>query len=188
MRFSSVRRAIATRLSSILAIAMLAITSGCVASGPPVGPLASAAGMSSATLAFESIDGPPPAVFTRLVAALNDAAEARRVPVVSRNGPATYRVRAYVSAVVEGSTTSFAWVWDVYDTDRRRALRLTGQEPVPATGRPRDAWSAADDEVLRRIARNGMERVAAFLRAPGASAVAFAPEAVGPVAALAPRP
>ena len=108
--------------------------------------------------------------------------------MVSRNGPATYRVRGYVSALVEGDKTTFAWVWDVYDTNRQRALRLTGEEPAPATGRPRDAWSAADDEVLRRIARNGMERIAGFLNAPGASAVAFAPEAVGPVAALAPRP
>ena len=30
-----------------------------------------------------------------------------------------------------------------------------------------DAWTAADDEVLRRMSRTGMERIAAFLNTPG---------------------
>ena len=66
--------------------------------------------------------------------------------------------------MVEGGKPSFAWVWDVYDADKRRALRISGEEP--ATGRARDAWSAADDQVLRGMARSGMERIAAFLGAP----------------------
>ena len=38
----------------------------------------------NATVAFESIDGPPPATFRKLVQKLNEEAEARKVPVVSR--------------------------------------------------------------------------------------------------------
>lgn len=117
-------------------------------------------------MAFESIDGPPPAVFQKLVATLNDEATARRIPVVSRAEPATYRVRGYVSAMVDRRKVSFAWVWDVYDADRRRALRITGEEP--ADGGPRDAWSAADDAVLRGMARNGMAGIATFLGSPAA--------------------
>ena len=49
------------------------------------------------TVAFESIDGPPPAVFDRLVRKLNQEAEARQVPVVTREGFAPYRIRGYVA-------------------------------------------------------------------------------------------
>jgi hypothetical protein len=116
-----------------------------------------------ATVAFESIDGPPPAVFRTLVASLRQEAEARRIAFVSREGPATYRVRGYVSAQVARGQTKFAWVWDVYDADKRRAVRMAGQ--VPASRHPGDAWAAADERVLRQIARDGMERMAAFLNA-----------------------
>ena len=49
-----------------------------------------------------------------------------------------------------------AWVWDVYDRDQQRALRLSGEEPAGKAGR--DAWAAADDLVLRKIAQAGLER------------------------------
>ena len=38
-------------------------------------------------IAFESIDGPPPTVFERLVAQLTKEAEARKLPIVSRANP-----------------------------------------------------------------------------------------------------
>jgi hypothetical protein len=139
---------------------LLAVTAGGCATDAPVR-LASIGG---ATVAFESVDGPPPAVFQKLVATLNDEAAARRLPIVSRSEPATYRVRAYVSAIVERRQVSFAWVWDVYDTDKRRRLRIAGEEPAAA--RARDAWAAADEAVLRRMAQNGMREIAALLGAP----------------------
>jgi hypothetical protein len=154
----------------MLAIAALAATAaGC--SWLPLDGRTSLAGaaspgspLSTSTLAFESIDGPPPEVFSKLVANLNDEAGARQIAVVSRTEPATYRVRGYVSALVERNKTTFAWVWDVYDTDKRRTLRIAGEELAPA-GRRRSAWAAADDELLRRMARDGMQRIAGFLNA-----------------------
>lgn len=117
---------------------------------------------SGSTIAFESIDGPPPELFRKLVASLNDEAGARKIAVVSRGDVATYRVRGYVSALVERDKTTFAWVWDIYDADKRRTLRLSGEEPA-AAGRRRDAWAGADEQVLRRMARNGMDQIAGFL-------------------------
>jgi len=147
---------------------LIAALAGACSSQSRLGAL-SASVPSGATVAFESIDGPPPEVFRKLVTTLNDEAAARQVAVVSRSGLATYRVRGYVSAMVERDRTSFSWVWDVYDADRRRTLRITGEEPATKTGR-RDAWTAADEQVLRRMARNGMERVASFLNGTGGAA------------------
>ena len=52
------------------------------------------------------------------------------------------------------------------------AMRLTGEEAGISN---RTAWNAADDQVLNRIARDGMTRLAAFLANP--SAPEFAPSA-----------
>ena len=133
------------------------------------------------TVAFESIDGPPESIFRQLVQDLNDEATVRQVAVVSRDAPAQYRVRGYVAALVEKRRrTVIAWVWDVYDADQRRAIRLTGEEPAGASGR--GTWAAADDALLRRIAKSGIDRLAAFLAAPRSEPPAI-PQERGPVVA-----
>jgi hypothetical protein len=121
-----------------------------------------------ATVAFESIDGPPPGQFHELVQALNNEAQTRRLAVMSRESPSTYRVRGYLAAKVVKRETTISWVWDVFDRDDRRALRITGEETANSRtlGRHRDAWSAADDAMLHRIARSSMEQLAVFLTSP----------------------
>jgi hypothetical protein len=147
-------------------------TTGCNTSGQPTASLGGSRGptVSGPSVAFESIDGPPPGVFQQLVQKLNDEATARQLPVVSRQGPAHYRIRGYLAAHVVNNRTSYAWVWDVYDADQRRALRISGEVPGRAAGG--DAWTGADDEVLRKIAQTGMDRVAAFIATPAAMASA----------------
>jgi hypothetical protein len=64
-------------------------------------------------------------------------------------------VRFYLAAQVVRGKTMIAWVWDVYDRDQQRALRLSGEEAASkAPGR--DAWAAADDMILRKIAQAGL--------------------------------
>jgi len=75
----------------------------------------------------------------------------RSLAIVSREGAAAYRVRAYLSAQVVRGKTMIAWVWDVYDGDQQRALRLSGEEAAGKSGR--DPWGAADDLVLRKSRR-----------------------------------
>ncbi len=98
---------------------------------------------------------------------MNDEAAARQVAVVPRQAAATYRVRGYVTALVDRDKTSFSWVWDVRDTDKRRALRITGEELGPHPIRAAMPGRSADERVLRDISRAGMERIATFLRTPG---------------------
>jgi hypothetical protein len=145
---------------------MLALCAAGCSTAPP-GPVA-AAPTRGATVAFESIDGPPVSIFNKLVADLNEEAVAHQMAVVSRNGPAQYRVRGYLAAVTVARrrTTTISWVWDVYDADQQRAVRLSGEELASSAGQ--GTWAAADDGVLRRIARSGMDQLAAFLAAPNA--------------------
>jgi len=110
-----------------------------------------------ATVAFESIDGPPPGQFHELVQALNTEAQTRRLAVLSRESPSAYRVRGYLSAKVVKRETTISWVWDVFDGDDRRALRIAGEEtaknrpatpgPSPTTpccsGSPTAAWTSS---------------------------------------------
>ncbi len=129
-----------------------------------------------ASVAFELIDGPPQNQFYRLVQDLNDEAQTRRLAVVSRERQAAYRVRGYLAAETAKGKTSISWVWDVFDGDGRRALRITGAEP--AAGRHHDAWDAADDAILRHIASASMDQIGAFLTQPGVAPAQPAPSTV----------
>jgi hypothetical protein len=145
-----------------LRVALIAIcglgAAACTTTGSRPGP--------NATVAFESIDGPPPATFRKLVQKLNEEAEAKKVPVVSRETPAPYRIRGYVALGIQKKSkrTIVSWVWDVYDAEQKRSFRLSGEEIAGPAGR--DGWDAANDEVLGRVARAGMERLAAYFQSP----------------------
>ena len=134
---------------------------GCTLDGKPS---LSAAQPRGATVAFESIEGPPPAQFRTLVQNLNDEAQLRRLAVISRETVSAYRVCGYLAAKVAKGQTTIAWVWDVFDGDERRALRISGEES--SKSRQHDAWTAADDAMLRRIARTSIEQLATFLTSP----------------------
>src|SRR5260370_3706095 len=106
------------------------------------------------TVTFESMEGPPPQVFDRMVNVLDSESKLRSLSIVSRESQAAYRVRSYLAAEVSHGRTVIAWVWDVYDQNQQRALRLSGEEPAGKSGR--DAWAAADHLVLRKIAQAGL--------------------------------
>jgi hypothetical protein len=144
---------------------------GCASGGPASNAFASAGG--GATVTFESIDGPPPQVFDRMVNLLDSESKLRNVAVVSRDGSASYRIKSYLAAQVSRGRATIAWVWDVYDRDQQRAIRLSGEEPAGKAGR--DAWAAADDVVLRRIAQAGLTGLSGMINGTAPSDVPAAP-------------
>jgi hypothetical protein len=146
---------------------------GCASGGPAGNAFASAGG--GATVAFESIDGPPPQVFDRMVNLLDSESKLRNIAIVSREGSAAYRIRSYLAAQVSRGRTTIAWVWDVYDRDQQRALRLSGEEPAGKAGR--DAWATADDVVLRRIAQAGLTGLTGMLNGTTPADMPAAPPA-----------
>jgi hypothetical protein len=160
-RLAGAKCARAWRLAGVVAFALAA--AGCTTDGQPMASFASAR---NATIAFESIDGPPQPVFQKLVENLATEAVAKQVAVISRQATPQYRVRGYMAAHIVGRRIHIGWVWDVYDANKRRVLRIANEE---LGGRSSgDAWAAADDAMLRKIARTGMERLATFLDGAGA--------------------
>jgi len=163
MEWSGVRHAFGDalavgRIGALLACALALC--GC----DPESQNMSAASPRGATVAFDSVDGLPPGQFQKLVQDLNDEAQARRLAVISREQPSAYRVRGYLAAKVARRQTTITWVWDIFDLNEQRALRISGEETAKV--RHKDAWAAADDAMLRRIANTSMEQLAAFLTSP----------------------
>jgi hypothetical protein len=152
---SSLLRRAGLRVLAVVLLAAATALGGCAGGNAPGNSYAMAPSAGGgATVAFESIDGPPPQVFDRMVGVLDSESKLRSLSVVSREGSAAYRVRSYLSAQIVRGRTVIAWVWDVYDANQQRALRLSGEEPTASKG-GRDPWGAADDLVLRKIAQAG---------------------------------
>ena len=170
---------------AMIAAALLAVScalGGCAGGGATgSGSYAMASTGSGPTVAFESIDGPPPQVFDRMVSVLDSESKLRSLSIVSREGGAAYRVRGYLSAQVVRGKTVIAWVWDVYDNNQQRALRLSGEEAAGKAGR--DAWAAADDLVLRKIAQAGLSGLSGMINGTPDTAPVPAPERRGPAVA-----
>jgi hypothetical protein len=165
MEWSRGRRALraASRTFSVagLLISAAMMLAGCNHDNQPS---VSAAQPRGATVAFESIDGPPLAQFHTLVQDLNNEAQTRRLAIIARDEPSAYRVRGYLAATVEQGKTTISWVWDVFDREQRRALRISGNETAKAG--QGQGWQVADNAMMQRIASSSMAELAAFLTSP----------------------
>jgi hypothetical protein len=117
-------------------------------------------------VAVESIDGPPAPLQTALADELAAAATQQQVDLVTDGAPARYRVRGYVttSTTPEGEP-ALAYVWDVFDGEKRRTRRLSGTSPLKtaSTDPVPDPWSGLDREALTRLASDSMAEIASFL-------------------------
>jgi hypothetical protein len=160
-------------IDAIVVVAALALA-GCVTASttPTISPTAA----EGATIIFESVDGPPRPVSARLAKSLDQEAAARKLVVVTRGGQALYHIRAYLAAHAEGGRTTLAWAFDVYDAERRRAFRLNGAEQAAGA----NAWAAANDEVLRRIAATSVAELMTFIASDRTGAGATAEATPGP--------
>jgi len=118
-------------------------------------------------VALESIDGAPAPVRTALADELVTAASERKVELVGSSAEARYRVRGYLSTETQDGETKVAYVWDVFDAEKKRAKRLAGSSPVRV---PSGSISTMDKETLARLAQASMDEIAQFLTAAKAEA------------------
>lgn len=140
------------RAGRLVAVALTAAMGACQGgfSGSPEG----------VPVALESIDGAPASIRTALVDELSSAATDRKVDLVGASAQARYRVRGYLSTSTEDGETKVAYVWDVFDSQKRRAKRLAGSSPVPAS-----SISDLDKATLAKLAQASMDEIAEFLTA-----------------------
>ena len=166
---------------SIAVLVLGLVVSACVSGGQ----LANLTETAGSMIAIESIGAPPSTDVARFVTMLKDEAAQRRI-AAGAPSEANYRLHGYLDARTDNTaapaarattpseTTSIAWMLDVYDGEQHRLVRLSGEEKIAGP-----ASASTDDQALRRIARAGMDQLAAFLatsRAPStAAAVAAAP-------------
>lgn len=141
---------IAGRLSLLAMAGLLAACqSDFAANGSPEG----------VPIALESIDGAPAPVRTALISELTTAASDRKVELVGTSSQARYRVRGYISTETTDGETKVAYVWDVFDSQQRRAKRLTGTSPAQTA----KSISKLDKETLSKLAGASMDEIAEFL-------------------------
>lgn len=131
-----------------------------------------------ATIAFASLDGAPGDQATRFKAEFNKAAADREMILVDPKA-ARYLVRGYLSAAPGERGTDVAYVYDVFDADRRRVERVSDILSVP--GGATDAWAVINDQALASLAGRSADDLAV--------ALSGTPEAqAGQVVAAAPVP
>ena len=159
-------------LGSIAVLVLGLAVSACVSGGQ----FANLTETARSTIAIESIEAPPSTDVARFVTMLKDEAAQRRIAAAAPS-EANYRLHGYLDARTDNTaapaaratapseTTVIAWMLDVYDGDQHRLVRLSGEEKI--AGR-----ASTDDQALRRIARAGMDQLAAFLATSRTAATA----------------
>ncbi len=146
---------LALRLLGAAAFAGLAAcqTTGTATNGSPAG----------VPITVDIVDGAPQRVKTAFASEIYSAAAAKKVDLVQGDSQARYQVRGHLSTNVDAAGSStVAVVWDVFDTEKRRARRLTGSSPIRAGAQPH-SWQGLDKETLAKLAASSMDEIAAFL-------------------------
>jgi hypothetical protein len=111
-------------------------------------------------VALVSLEGAPEDVISRLSLAISQQAARRDITIVGIDGKPRYQVRGYVSAHLDGAEGELGWAFDIFDAQKRRARRVSGQEKIKGGG---DPWAAVTDAHLSAVAFKSLDDIAEFL-------------------------
>ena len=112
-------------------------------------------------IAVESISGAPDGVRGTFTSALSSEASARRVDIVDPATNPRYRVRGYLAAQpTDDGQTALAFVWDVFDAQKKRAQRVQGATVARASA---GDWTGVDQSTVNKAASDSMDQIAQFL-------------------------
>lgn len=171
MRADPLRRGFVPR--SVFRFAIAAATAGllaaCQDASSDLGTVTNAPKVSApgVPIAVESLTGGTEMVRTKFAGALSDEATQRQIQLVGTSATPRYRIRGYLDAHATGDgKNALTYVWDVYDTGRKRAQRVEGTMPLRAGS---DPWGAVDERALQVAASACMNEIAGFLVASGAT-------------------
>ena len=171
MRTDLSRRGFQPRLISRFALVAIAagMLAACNDATSDLGTASSAPKVSApgVPIAIESLTGGPEATRNRFAGALSTEATQRQIELVGSAATPRYRIRGYIDAhTTADGKNALSYVWDVYDTGRKRAQRVEGTMPLRAGS---DPWGSVDERSLQVAAAQCMNEIAGFLVAAGPS-------------------
>jgi hypothetical protein len=161
-----------TRRNLLAAIAVLTLV-GCTETAsdfnPAAAPRARAPGV---PVALVSLDGAPESVISRLSSAMAQQAARRDITIVGIDGQPRYQVRGYLAAnALSDGKAELSWAFDIFDGQRKRARRFSGQEPM-TSGRD---WNTVTDQQVQAVAFKALDEIAEFLSATPEAVAARTP-------------
>jgi hypothetical protein len=170
MRIAPHARAAALRFAAVASV------SACVAGCQPGMVEGAAVSAPGVPVAVETIEGAPEALQARVNAEVATQASARRIELVSGESAPRYRLKGYLTAYpTENGETALAFVWDVFDSSKKRAQRVS--TTTLARGQSTDPWQQIGETQISKAASQSMNEVASFLAASGSPAGAAEPSA-----------
>jgi hypothetical protein len=147
----------------LLAAGLAAALAGCNETANDFNPAAQPRALAPGVpVALVSLEGGPETVISRLSIAISQQAARREITIVGPDGQPRYRVRGYISAHAEGAEGELSWAFDIFDAQRKRARRFSGQEKIRGGG---DAWAAVTEAHLTAVAFKASDDIAEFLAA-----------------------
>ena len=176
-----------------MVLSLALAVSGCVETVAEMKPQANAtriarregANPRAASIALTGVEGAPDATAARFTAAFASAAPGMDI-VTSDAKSAHYLVRGYLTAsAASANTTRVTYVLDIFDRQKRRALRVNDELTVP--GASADPWALVDERVLQSLAsRSASDLADALSNTP--EAIAGAAISTSTASASAPQP
>jgi hypothetical protein len=144
---------------SLAALSLAACTETASDFNPAAAPRARAPGV---PVALVSLDGAPESVIAKLSSAMAQQAARRDITIVGIDGKPRYQVRGYLAAnALSDGKAELSWAFDIFDSQRKRAKRFSGQEPL-SSGQD---WTAVSDPQLQAVAFKALDEIAEFLAA-----------------------
>lgn len=115
-------------------------------------------------IAVETLEGAPAEMSARVQQAVTTQASAHNIDVVPRESDPRFRLRGYLTAYATDDGTALTFVWDVFDSSRHRAQRVTATT-VSSRKAGEEPWSSISDADIANAASKSMDGVAQFLAA-----------------------
>ncbi len=113
-----------------------------------------------APVSLVSIEGAPSAVIQSVSQQIFGAASAREVILVDAR-QAKYFAKLYLAAYPVEGGAAIAFVWDVFDGQKRRQQRI--EDALVLKGSSADPWGLVDQAAATQIAARSAEDLAAWL-------------------------
>lgn len=135
-------------------------------------------------VALVGVEGAPAALQAEVDSQVMTQASARRIELVSGAEQPRYRLRGYLTAYpADNGETALAFVWDVFDSSKQRAQRVT-TTTMARGGGGGDPWAQIGELQIEKATSQSMNQVAAFLAGSSSSVNAPGSSAPGPALAL----